>query len=111
MGETTFTLENWSIESSEDPGAYTAPETISMYGYGEVYGHPDFIDGSRVHTSRITQVIGNIIETCSGNKYLLGAVSDQYLQWLNHLNKDLAEGAKHHIPTDDEPIRVYGVKN
>jgi len=55
---------------------YTKQFGTRTLAYGAVFGHPDFADGQRIHTSYIT---GNsqskdgtkLIETYVGNSYLL----------------------------------------
>jgi hypothetical protein len=70
-------LENWSIVIRNfDP--YKAPELLGQYLHGEVYDSVRFKDGSRITTSRIVGVYGELIETKSGNRYELGIIDSEY---------------------------------
>ena len=66
--------------TTESP--YKAPETMIARLSGEVYGHPNFEDGTRVTTSRIVNTSKRIVKTSSGSTYKLGFISQDYKSWL-----------------------------
>ncbi len=69
-------LENWVVTfRQEDP--YRAPEAKQCL-HGNVYGHPDHLDGEEVTTSRIVATDDKFVTTSSGSKYELGAVYPDY---------------------------------
>lgn len=96
-GNIMFRLENWEMSGKFDP-AFTAPEAQLYLITGEVYGHPDFMDGEPITTSSIEGAVGNIVTTHSGSEYELGQPDMTYVMWC--------EEAGCHIPTPDEPIKM-----
>jgi len=69
-------LENWSLVF-KDP--YQAPELQRPALHGDVYGHPNFEDGSTVTTSTIVGITDDEkIITHSGSEYELGEVDPRY---------------------------------
>ncbi len=72
-------LENWSVVAlSADP--YTAPECIPQGLHGNVYGHPRFVDGVPITTSRIVtrDAAAQTATTKSGTFYSLGEIDPNY---------------------------------
>ena len=71
-------IENWSVVNVL-PSEYSAPETGQPSLYGQVFGHPEFLDGTFVTTSRITgkNHVDEIL-TRSGSVYSLGKVNPMY---------------------------------
>lgn len=59
-------IKNWGVMNDSD--GYRAPERTSYYLAGEVYGHPNFKDGSKVTTSRILASEGRVV-TCRSRQY------------------------------------------
>ena len=58
----TATIKNW----------YWAPRGEGCWAVGgEVYGHPEFVDGVRIHTSPVEQRRRKLIITKSGTRYIL----------------------------------------
>lgn len=83
MGEILTThpvIENWSVVSDGD--LYLPPESQSKRIAGKVYGHPNFIDGTRVVTSSVINSEGRFVDTNS-RRYFLGLVDESYQQWVN----------------------------
>ncbi len=85
---------------------------------GDVYGHPDHYDMTRVITSAIINVerggYNTIVTTKSGTKYILDKVDPLYVEWLELKNStEIAlEGSKLlHIPTELNPFRIKGQSN
>lgn len=87
-------LENWSV-GDQTATRYTAPEAMRPSLEGNVYGHPKFTDGERIHTSPITSVDGSVVQT-EQNSYVLGEPHEEYVKWCR--------ASKVHVPTKDEPI-------
>jgi len=78
---TPYLLTKWSLRHSiagVDP--YMAPERIKTYLNGDVYGHPNFADGTNVTTSSIVKVDNDTetVTTSSGSLYALGGVDTAY---------------------------------
>lgn len=72
-------IENWSIGSSID--LYTPPELVSLTLSGNVFGHPRFLDGSQVTTSKIVNAKGRIVFT-RNSIYKLGKIHSKYREFL-----------------------------
>jgi len=76
-------LENWSLVMTEN-NPYLAPELAVTRLNGNVYGHDNFDDGTRVSTSIIKYLsIKDKVAHTLYTKYELGEVSEDYLKWLN----------------------------
>ncbi len=89
-------VENWSVRTNAGP--YTAPEAITSYLSGEVYGHPGrHHDGKAIDTSRIVAAEGRVVTTRSGSKYTLGEIHPEYLNYLT------GEGIKYN---HDSPVTI-----
>lgn len=60
-------LKNWSVFCKGDK--FTAPEMMTYHLQGNVYGHPRFLNGTFVTTSRITSVVdkGDYKEIITGS--------------------------------------------
>ena len=78
---------------------------------GDIIGHPDHEDYTKVITSKIIDVdndTGTIV-TNSGTQYILGKVDSVYVQWLETRNSSekILNGELCHIPTEEEPFRKF----
>ena len=75
-------LRNWAVRVMAD--AYTAPECITTFLAGEVYGHPDFKDGHRIYTSHVEHrgkfEDGDTVET-QNTRYILDGICPHYKKW------------------------------
>jgi len=94
-----YELRNWSVVTNQN--GYLAPELAKAYLSGEVKNNPNFHDGEKIVTTRIIKAVGRFITTKSGSIYeLVGAPSENYLNWLqeNNLRYD-----KHN------PVKMIGV--
>lgn len=89
-------LEDWSVSSDAD--RYTAPEHAVLFLCGVVYGHSKQPDGKVIATSQIVKVEGRIIHTLN-SIYELGTVNPAYYDFCVKMG--------HHVPTQEEPIRVH----
>jgi hypothetical protein len=69
-------LENWSVISYAS-SPYQAPELGTPVLYGEVFGHPRFDDGHRVHTSFIVGKRGDNVQT-NNTLYELGEIDPKW---------------------------------
>lgn len=69
-------LENWYLTYTPTD-LYKAPETLVKLA-GNVYGSPNFADGTFIYTSRIVDVKNELVYTASGSVYELGAASPEY---------------------------------
>jgi len=50
---------------------------------GEVHGHPEFEDGSKIETSRVHDFLGRDVSTASGSNYrLIGMPEQGFMDWL-----------------------------
>ena len=90
-------LENWRIVGTQNP--YCPPECMSLSISGEVYGNPKFPDGDRIQTSYVQDIDGDQEVTHSGSIYTLGELNAEYVEWCRENG--------HHIPTPENPIKVY----
>jgi hypothetical protein len=81
--QTMYKLENWSTTSQSD--AYTAPECLEIILQGNVYGNPKFRDGDHILTSCIVSMVGRVITTYSGSKYLLGKIDPKFREMLRKI--------------------------
>ena len=83
------TIENWAlIVVLTSP--YQAPELGTPCITGQVYGHPEFTDGTTITTSRIEgwDPVHKAVVTHSGSGYMLGKVSAKYeRQYPDALNR------------------------
>lgn len=95
MTRTIYKLENWSVASDPDP--YMPPEHQIQFLCGEVYNHPKFSDGEKIKTSRIVDVMGDLVWT-NNSLYRLGVAAENYVQWCKDNHK--------HVPTEGEPIKM-----
>ena len=74
-------LENWAIRYTGDP--YTPPELQRCAAIGEVYGHPEFPDGSPITTSAlIVHDYGRRQVTTKSRVYNLGKIDPGYVQYM-----------------------------
>jgi len=79
-------LHNWSIVGITP---YAAPEQGSCLA-GQIFLHPQFTDGDKIQTSRITAADGRTITTESGSIYqLVGDPDPGYVQYCDETNKPL----------------------
>jgi hypothetical protein len=75
-------LKNWAVVSSGDN--YAAPETVTKYLTGNVFGHPNFEDGTQVDTSRLVELdVENGVAKTISRIYRLGNMKDEYATYLN----------------------------
>lgn len=70
-------LENWS-KGAVPSSPFQAPELWVPRLAGNVYGHPNFEDGTAVTTSRIVGKRDGKVITGSGSEYELGEVDAEY---------------------------------
>jgi hypothetical protein len=85
MEEEIVKIENWStVNLAGTP--FSAPEPVTLYLQGNIYGHPDHDDGNCVTTNYIISVDERIVTTASGTKYLLGEEDPIWLEWLEKNN-------------------------
>lgn len=70
-------LEKWYIGPRSDGDPYQPPETQPAL-HGNVYGHPDYKDGTFITTSLLKRVKDGKVETQSGSLYELGEVATEY---------------------------------
>lgn len=72
-------LENWEVcAETQDP--YSPPECIGRTVKGDVYGHQEIEDGSRVRTSTIQEIGPGFVRTAN-TEYQLGKPHPRYLEW------------------------------
>lgn len=70
-------LENWEF-CVRQGSPYMAPECQQRYFIGDVTGHPNFPDGSRVSTSNAVGWADDCAVTEDGNQYELGQPHPDY---------------------------------
>lgn len=75
-------LEDWSVVMRGEHDSYLAPEQLSKYLSGKVYGHPRCEDGRSVQTSSIVEVNGRFVKTKNNTTYELGKPSEAYEAWV-----------------------------
>jgi len=80
-------MQNWSVTRSYAT-PYTAPELVSHYLCGEVYGHPRFEDGSIITSSRMLDTSGNMVET-NNTWYELKEPDVTYTLWCEKMEISL----------------------
>ena len=90
-----YKLDNWKLVGNEFY-LYTVPEDVWVYVTGRVYDHPDFIEGTRITTSRIIKVEGKFVTTSNDSTYELLEANPEYKEWCRIHEV--------HIPTEEEPI-------
>lgn len=87
-------LEQWYITFL--PGLpHVAPEN-KMCLAGNVFGHPEILDGSSITTNKLTFVSDTTITTKSGSVYELGEVDPKYEAHYPMAQYRLKEQAKRH---------------
>ena len=86
-------IQNWKVVNI---APYKPPEQWVMGLCGEVYGHPNFADGSPVQTSRICGTFGTLVYT-KNTMYILDGVDPEYRRWVDE------QGLKW---DDAEPVKV-----
>lgn len=79
MEKNVIKIENWALIFTQ-PDPYTAPECCPSRLTGNVFGHPDFEDGTFVSTSTILEASGNLVKT-KNNTYLLVNPCEKYVKW------------------------------
>tara|TARA_Y100000310_G_C20029021_1_gene510918 strand:- start:68 stop:373 length:306 start_codon:yes stop_codon:yes gene_type:complete len=97
-------MDNWSFGFQHCGDPYQPPEVGHQVLQGEVNGHPDFPDGTQIHTSRAirTEVWENnelVVITKSGTEYHLKEKSAEYKEWLAQQieeNREKHNGNKEH---------------
>ena len=84
-------IENWYI-TRRLLTKYSAPETGFMTLSGEVYGHPNFIDGEQVITSRLKELNIQVNKAkTSYTEYTLGNPAEDFLVYLKENNYKLED--------------------
>lgn len=84
-----YRLENWSLTS----GNHSVESGIT-YFQGNVYGHPRFVDGFFIHTTRIVNYENGVFETKSGSQYVLGEVDKEYEKLFPNAYQRLVKSAQ-----------------
>lgn len=74
-------INSWKTVASSH-NQYRAPETIGLCLFGKVSGHPRFVDGEVVRTSRIESIEGRVVSTVSGSVYRLGTIDPLFRRYL-----------------------------
>lgn len=76
-------LENWSVCVNQD-NVYVAPENQVKHLEGEVYGHPNFVDGQFIKTSSLTLLdIENNYARTKNTEYVLRQIDPEYQKFLD----------------------------
>lgn len=73
-----YRLENWNF--------------VKLRHYhlnGQVYGHPDFEDGTRIWTTRPIEASEDCVITLSGSEYELGEPDPEYIKWMEETHPNL----------------------
>lgn len=77
---------------------------------GDIYGHPNHYDLTRVITSAIINVENDrgVVTTKSGTRYVLDKVDNLYIDWLELRNSSekALKGRLLHVPTYSEPFKI-----
>jgi hypothetical protein len=81
-------IQNWAMVFSGND--YTAPEVQTQIIQGDVYGNPNFPDGTFIHTSIIIQmdIKRRYVITRSGSKYYLGRMKPEYAKYVREYRKN-----------------------
>ncbi len=82
-------IDDWRIISLSDE--YTAPEDRVIILTGKVFGHPNFMPGTKIQTSQIIDCKGRYALTTSGSTYIVGDANDDYISWLESIGYDFDE--------------------
>lgn len=79
-----FILENWKYETFFGFKDSFVPK-------GDVYGHPNYKDGTRIHVSRprFLEKENMILTTRSHSKYKLGVCGGDIKEELNYIYDDM----------------------
>ena len=96
-----YILKNWSIPA--DP--FIAPELQPTRLRGEAYGHPRFLDGTRIDTSLVMT-----IERAEAHK-IVRTANSTYLIYPADVDPEAEKqhpGYFERVPTDDQKCRVCG---
>jgi len=91
-------LENWELVMSGD--AYTAPELMGALLQGDVYDHPKFLDGKKIHTSQVISSKGRTVKT-ENTEYILGEPKPEYKKWVED---------NLYAWDDDNPVRIKQIE-
>lgn len=83
-------IKQFGVKKSNNPTyRFTPPELIPNVMYGNVYGHPEFSDGSGVEASRVKTIKGKKVTTVSGREYIcVGEPDERFLNWLKSQGKE-----------------------
>lgn len=92
-----YKIENWAVRYWKKD-SWQAPETKEKSIEGNVYGHPNWADGSFIKTSPILNGEGRIVYTYN-SIYELGEPNPEYIKHC--------QDSGHYVPTEEEPIRFY----
>jgi len=89
-------LKQWSVTIY--PGdEWLAPECRTQHLHGFVYGHPSYVDGHEITTSKIISVQGNEV-ICASRTYILEEPRPDYVE--------ACKNNGWHVPTKEQPIKV-----
>lgn len=72
----TVKIEQWCICSKASE--VSEPERSEVHLLGNIFGHPEFVPGARITTSRILNFDGQFVHTKSGLTLSLGDVHPVY---------------------------------
>lgn len=88
-------IENW-LKYTHVDDCWTPPELGSQVLHGQVFGHPSFEDGERVHTSNLEgwDEEHQAVVTHSGRRYILGQVDPEYETKFPNAKERLIESLK-----------------
>ncbi len=95
--EITVTIENWKLIYSNSLKEGTLDFSLLSVDpnqfqlQGQVYGHPEFDDGTVINTNLLDGKIGELIFSCSGTAYLLGTPSMTQEHQLKNSNIELID--------------------